>query len=121
MRREVANDLPLPSQDVYVVCVNDVFVVEAWKEKLGGAAEPNVHFLADDAARFVTALGLSFDASPLLGNHRSKRKCALPDGVRLVSLSLSTGTDTGRSRLVCDSRICHARRGWRRKGPRNRG
>merc|ERR1712093_511707 len=57
-------------KDVYVLAVNDLFVMEAWKEKLGAASESNIHFLADDAGKFVAALGLSFDATGLLGNHR---------------------------------------------------
>lgn len=31
-----------------------------------------IHFIADDKGAFVTSLGLIFDASPLLGNPRSK-------------------------------------------------
>lgn len=34
---------------IYIVAVNDAFVVQAWKEKLGVAKDhPIVHFLADD-------------------------------------------------------------------------
>jgi 2-Cys peroxiredoxin 5 len=38
-------------QGIYVVPVNDVFTVKAWKEKLGGNDKPLVHFLADDEAK----------------------------------------------------------------------
>merc|ERR1711939_1189267 len=69
-------------KDIYICSTNDQFVMEAWKEKLGAASEPNVHFLADDTGKFSAALGLSFDATGLLGNHRSHRFAMLvEDGV----------------------------------------
>jgi len=58
---------------IYVVSVNDAFVTQAWKEKLGGSEAPLVHFCADDQAAFISALGLVFDATPFLGGPRSKR------------------------------------------------
>ncbi|CAO1625570.1 unnamed protein product [Parajaminaea phylloscopi] len=61
---------------IYVVTVNDLFVVQAWKEKLGAKGDA-VHFVADDTGAFTNAVGLSFDASGLLGNARSKRYVAL--------------------------------------------
>jgi len=66
---------------IYIVAVNDTFTTKAWKEKLG-ANHSIVHFLADDTGAFTTASGLSFDASGLLGNHRSQRYAAVvKDGV----------------------------------------
>jgi peroxiredoxin len=59
-------------ENIYVVAVNDLFVVKAWKEKLAPKGTP-IHFVADDQGRFVSALGLLFDATPLLGAPRSKR------------------------------------------------
>ncbi|EMD35799.1 hypothetical protein CERSUDRAFT_26200, partial [Gelatoporia subvermispora B] len=58
-------------QNIYVVAVNDVFCMKAWKEQLAPAGTP-VHFVADDKGAFVGALGMLFDASPLLGGPRSK-------------------------------------------------
>jgi len=58
---------------VYVVAVNDVFVVKAWKAKLAGEKPTSIHFISDDRAAFVTAAGLSIDASPVLGGIRSNR------------------------------------------------
>jgi len=57
---------------VYVVAVNDAFVVNAWKEKLAPEGT-KIEFVADDQAQFVSALGLVLDATPLLGGPRSKR------------------------------------------------
>ncbi|KAF8539381.1 Redoxin, partial [Trichophaea hybrida] len=67
---------------IYVVAVNDVFVVKAWKDSLEGGKDSKVHFLADSTGEFIKSLGLDFDASGLLGNHRSKRFAAIvEDGV----------------------------------------
>jgi len=58
--------------NIYVVAVNDAFVVNAWKDKLAPEGT-KVEFVADDQAQFVSALGLVMDATPLLGGPRSKR------------------------------------------------
>ncbi|CEH17331.1 related to peroxisomal membrane protein 20 [Ceraceosorus bombacis] len=66
---------------IYIVAVNDLFTVQAWKEKLG-ASNPAIHFLADDTGAFTRSAGLDFDASGLLGNQRSQRYVAIvEDGV----------------------------------------
>ncbi|ORY76319.1 thioredoxin-like protein [Protomyces lactucae-debilis] len=62
--------------EIYVVSVNDTFVMEAWKEKLGGG-KSGVHFVADATGDFTKQTGLLFDASGLLGNHRSNRYVAV--------------------------------------------
>lgn len=33
---------------IYIVAINDVFVTQAWKEKLNAKDSKLVHFLADD-------------------------------------------------------------------------
>lgn len=67
--------------DVYVVAVNDIPVINAWKEniakKLNSNENKHVHFLSDASCSFTKALGMDFDATALLGNHRSKRYVAL--------------------------------------------
>ncbi|KIS68607.1 uncharacterized protein UMAG_03177 [Mycosarcoma maydis] len=65
---------------IYIVAVNDQFTVKAWKEKLGADTAPTVHFLADDTGAFTQAVGQDFDASGLLGNHRSKRYAFVVEG-----------------------------------------
>ncbi|OBZ73407.1 putative peroxiredoxin pmp20 [Grifola frondosa] len=65
--------------NIYVVGVNDVFVMKAWKEQLASAGTP-VHFIADDKGAFIGAMGLLFDASPLLGAPRSKRFVVITEG-----------------------------------------
>lgn len=60
-------------QAIYVVSVNDVFITQAWKEKLGAEEETKIKFLSDDAGKFTSAIGMGFDATGLLGNMRSHR------------------------------------------------
>lgn len=67
-------------ENIFIVAVNDQFTVNAWKEKLGGNAAPNVHFLADDTGAFTKAVGQDFDATGLLGGHRSKRYAFVVEG-----------------------------------------
>ncbi|KAI5845063.1 Redoxin-domain-containing protein [Morchella snyderi] len=61
--------------DIYIVAVNDIFVVNAWKEKLG--KDSKVHFVSDCTGEFIKSLGLDFDATGLLGGTRSKRFTAV--------------------------------------------
>jgi len=70
---------------IYVVGVNDTFVIKAWKQSLA----PNgtdIHFIADDKGAFVGALGMSFDASALLGGSRSKRFAIVTEGHKVLSV-----------------------------------
>ncbi|KAG6811006.1 hypothetical protein H0H92_009383 [Tricholoma furcatifolium] len=57
---------------IYIVSVNDVFVTKAWKENLAPKGS-NVHFIADDTGAFSKSLGLTIDATPVLGGTRSTR------------------------------------------------
>ena len=75
-------------KEIFVVAVNDVFVVKAWKEKLTAGKESKVRFLADAKAEFVKSLGLEFDAAGLLGNVRSKRFVAVVDAGKVVNLKV---------------------------------
>jgi len=56
-----------------VVCisVNDPFVMAAWGE--ANKTTGKIRMLADTCAEFTKAIGLEFDATPILGNVRSKR------------------------------------------------
>ncbi|KAI0631600.1 Redoxin [Trametes polyzona] len=73
-------------ENVYIVGVNDVFVMKAWKEQLG--PDSPVHFIADDQGAFVGALGMLFDASALLGAPRSKRFVAVTEGDTITYLAV---------------------------------
>ncbi|KAJ7475201.1 Redoxin [Mycena galericulata] len=74
-------------EQIAVVAVNDVFVLKAWKENLApdGTA---VRFISDDGGAFSTALGLIFDASPLLGGVRSKRYVIVANGDKVETVAV---------------------------------
>ncbi|KAK0218890.1 Redoxin [Armillaria fumosa] len=72
---------------VYVVAVNDQFVMNAWKEKLAPKGTP-IHFLADDQGEFAGATGLIFDATPLLGGPRSKRYVMIVKNQEVASVAV---------------------------------
>ncbi|KAI0808105.1 Redoxin [Fomes fomentarius] len=74
-------------QNIYVVAVNDAFVTKAWKEQLAPEGTP-VHFIADDQGAFTGALGMLFDASPLLGAPRSKRYVAITQGDEIMYIAV---------------------------------
>ncbi|GJJ10661.1 hypothetical protein Clacol_004888 [Clathrus columnatus] len=70
---------------IYVVAVNDVFVMKAWKENIAPQGT-EVHFIADDQGSLSTALGLLFDATPLLGGPRSKRAALIVEDGKVLDI-----------------------------------
>ena len=138
--------------EVYVVSVNDAFVMNAWGKTLdpsGGkvsqigrdgfcSSTPNfilkplpfkldnplavlgccgwvanessqVHFMADSSGAFTKALDLDFDASPLLGNARSKRYALKVDGGKVTSVHLepdNTGVNGASFQLLLNGEEC---------------
>ncbi|KKY28330.1 putative tsa family protein [Diplodia seriata] len=58
---------------VFVVSVNDPFVMKAWGDVLDPAGKSGIRFIADPAGAFTKALDLSFDSRAIFGNERSKR------------------------------------------------
>ncbi|KAL9000836.1 MAG: hypothetical protein Q9169_000590 [Polycauliona sp. 2 TL-2023] len=58
---------------VFVVSVNDAFVMKAWGATLDPTNKSGIRFLGDPDARFTEALDLSFESSSIFGNNRSKR------------------------------------------------
>jgi 2-Cys peroxiredoxin 5 len=59
--------------NVFVVSVNDSFVMKAWAASLDPTGKSGVRFLADPAGDFTKALDLEFDSATVFGNNRSKR------------------------------------------------
>ncbi|KIP01531.1 hypothetical protein PHLGIDRAFT_112953 [Phlebiopsis gigantea 11061_1 CR5-6] len=72
-------------ENVYIVAVNDVFVMQAWKDSFGTGALP-IKFIADDKGALAGALGLLFDASPRLGSPRSKRAVLITEGTTVSQI-----------------------------------
>lgn len=63
---------------VFVVSVNDPFVMKAWGTSLDPKGQSKVRFLGDPTAQFTKALGdLLFDGSAIFGGNRSKRYALL--------------------------------------------
>ncbi|MCJ1297332.1 hypothetical protein MMC08_000118 [Hypocenomyce scalaris] len=58
---------------VFVVSVNDPFVMKAWGATLDPNGTSGVRFLGDPTAEFTRALDLHFDGSAMFGGDRSKR------------------------------------------------
>lgn len=59
---------------LYVVAVNDAFVIGAWAKTLVGEdGNPDVTILGDPELKFVKELDLAFDGTEVFGNWRSKR------------------------------------------------
>lgn len=54
--------------------------MKAWGKALDPDGSSKIHFLADADGAFTKALGVGFDATPLLGNVRSKRYAIVVDG-----------------------------------------
>jgi len=67
---------------VFVVSVNDAFVMNAWKQTLDPASKSGIRFLADPTCAFTKALDLDFDAPAVFGGPRGKRYAlVIEDGV----------------------------------------
>ncbi|KAF2631755.1 AhpC/TSA family protein [Macroventuria anomochaeta] len=58
---------------VFVVSVNDSFVMKAWGKTLDPTGSSGIRFLADPSLAFTKGLDLSFDGASVFGGDRSKR------------------------------------------------
>jgi len=58
---------------VFVVSVNDAFVMGAWAESLDAGAKSGIRFLADPHGEFTKEMDLFFDSAAVFGQNRSKR------------------------------------------------
>ncbi|KAJ7730880.1 Redoxin [Mycena maculata] len=74
-------------EQIAIVAVNDVFVLKAWKENLAPSGTA-VRFISDDSGAFTTALGLLFDATPVLGGVRSKRYVIIANGDKVETVAV---------------------------------
>jgi len=67
---------------VFVVSVNDAFVMKAWQNLLDPQSKSGIRFLADPSTAFSSALDLTFDAPAVFGGLRGKRYAlVVEDGV----------------------------------------
>ncbi|KAL8915473.1 MAG: hypothetical protein Q9171_000037 [Xanthocarpia ochracea] len=58
---------------VFVVSINDAFVMKAWGESLDPSHKSGIRFLGDPDGKLTEALDLTFESGSLFGNNRSKR------------------------------------------------
>ncbi|KAK8206829.1 hypothetical protein M8818_004664 [Zalaria obscura] len=58
---------------VFVVSVNDAFVMKAWAQSLDADGKSGIRFLGDPLLSFTKALDLDFDGTAIFGGPRSKR------------------------------------------------
>ncbi|KAI1822553.1 Redoxin [Xylaria intraflava] len=88
---------------VFVVSVNDAFVMKAWADQLDPAKQSGIRFLADPTGAFTKALDLGFDAIPVFGHTRAKRYALVIDGGKVKSAHVepdNTGTDVSMAEKV---------------------
>ena len=75
---------------VAVTAVNDIFVLEAWRNATG--AGNKIDFLADGNAAFANAIGMAFDSGPGMGTRSKRYSMLVEDGiVKTVNLEDSLG------------------------------
>jgi peroxiredoxin 5 len=61
--------------------------MKAWQKSLG-AKEKNIRFVADATGAFSKALDTTFDATPLLGNERSKRLAIATEDGKVTKVAI---------------------------------
>ncbi|KAF8737652.1 hypothetical protein AX14_012534 [Amanita brunnescens Koide BX004] len=89
--------------DIYIIGVNDVFVMQAWKNSLAKEGTP-VHFVSDDDGTFTGSIGMMVDASTILGGPRSKRYVIITNDDKVerveVEENASDVTSTGAEKVL---------------------
>ncbi|KAI1101308.1 Redoxin-domain-containing protein [Jackrogersella minutella] len=88
---------------VFVVSVNDAFVMKAWADQLDPTHESGIRFLADPAGDFTKALDLGFDAPAIFGGTRGKRYALVIKDGKVKSVHVepdNTGTNVSMAEKV---------------------
>ncbi|KAI4241633.1 MAG: hypothetical protein L6R40_004466 [Gallowayella cf. fulva] len=88
---------------VFVVSVNDAFVMKAWGATLDPTNKSGIRFLGDPDAKFTEALGLSFESASLFGNNRSKRYALVVEDGKVKEAHVepdNTGVDVSAAEKV---------------------
>ncbi|PMD13307.1 Redoxin [Hyaloscypha hepaticicola] len=73
---------------VFVVSVNDAFVMNAWGKSLDKDGSSGIRFLGDPSGAFTRALDVEFEAAPLLGTNRSKRYAIVVEDGKVKSVDI---------------------------------
>ncbi|MCJ1226182.1 Peroxiredoxin-5, mitochondrial [Toensbergia leucococca] len=88
---------------VFVISVNDPFVMKAWAETLDPNGKSGVRFLGDPTAKFSEALELAFDGSTIFGGLRSKRYALVVEGGKVKEVHVepdNTGVNVSTAEKV---------------------
>ncbi|KAI1183504.1 Redoxin [Nemania serpens] len=88
---------------VFVVSVNDAFVMKAWGDQLDPTKLSGIRFLADPTGAFTKALDLGFDVIPVFGHTRAKRYALVIEDGKVKSVHVepdNTGTDVSMAEKV---------------------
>jgi 2-Cys peroxiredoxin 5 len=88
---------------VFVVSVNDAFVMKAWSDQLDPAKATGIRFLGDPGCDFTKALELDFEAKPIFGGPRSKRYALVVENGKVKSIHVepdNTGTSVSMAKNV---------------------
>lgn len=62
--------------------------MKAWAKSLDADKSSGIRFLADPAGEFSKAWDVTFDATPILGNHRSKRYAVTLENGKVVKTAV---------------------------------
>jgi len=73
---------------VFVISVNDAFVMKAWGKSLDAESKSGIRFLGDPAGEFTRAWDLEFPAAPFLGTNRSKRYAIAVEGGKVKKIDV---------------------------------
>jgi len=98
----IASDKLKSAGKVFVVSVNDAFVMKAWGKSLDESKSSGIRFLADPSGDFTRAWDVEFDAAKILGNNRSKRYAVLTEDGKVVKAAVEPD-NTGVSISAADS------------------
>ncbi|KAI9890091.1 MAG: hypothetical protein M1814_004490 [Vezdaea aestivalis] len=81
---------------VFVVSVNDPFVMKAWGKSLEPSTPSGIRYLGDPSCDFTKALDLDFDAAAIFGGPRGKRYALVIEDGKVKSAHVepdNTGLD----------------------------
>jgi len=89
---------------VFVVSVNDAFVMKAWADDLDPGSKSGIRFVADPALEFTKAVELNFgDAAAIFGGERSKRYAIVTENGKVKEVHVepdNTGVDVSAAEKV---------------------
>ena len=78
-----------PGTNIFIVAVNDVFVMDAFKKHLDPEDQSRIRFLADVDGEFTKKVGLGFDGTVAsMGGLRSKRYAMVVQDKKVVQIGV---------------------------------